>query len=183
MKKVIISSIILLIMVATAGRSNAQVSVSINIGLQPDWGPVGYDYVEYYYLPEYEIYYYVPQRQFVYFDAGQWLFVTALPPRYKTVNLYSTYKVVINEPKAYVHFDQDKVKYAKYKGGSEKQVVIRDSKDPKYKEARQHESESKPKSAGQSDQKATPQKNNEKKKDEKKDKHPDDNHPNDNTPK
>ena len=159
-------------MVITASRSNAQVSVSVNIGLQPDWGPVGYDYVEYYYLPEYEVYYYVPQRQFVYFEGGKWVFVSSLPPRYKTVNLYSTYKVVVNEPKAYLHFDQDKVKYAKYKGTPEKQVVIRDSKDPKYKEAREHP-----------DQKAAPDKNNVKKKDDKKENHPDDKKPNDNNPK
>ena len=46
--------------------ASAQVSVSINIGSQPTWGPVGYDYVEYYYLPDIETYYYVPRRQFVY---------------------------------------------------------------------------------------------------------------------
>jgi len=172
MKKLLINSIILLIMIATASTSNAQVSVSVNIGLQPDWGPVGYDYVEYYYIPEYEIYYYVPKHQFVYFDGGQWIFVSTLPPRYKTVNLYTTYKVVVNEPKAYVHFDQDKVKYAKYKGSSEKQVVIRDSKDPKYKEAREHP-----------DQKAAPPKNTEKKKDEKKNNHSDDKHQDNNNPK
>ena len=32
---------------------SAQVKVgfSVNIGTQPEWGPVGYDHVEYYYLP------------------------------------------------------------------------------------------------------------------------------------
>ena len=52
----------------------AQVSVYVNIGVQPLWGPVGYDYVEYYYLPEIECYYYVPRRQYVYLSNGRWTF-------------------------------------------------------------------------------------------------------------
>jgi hypothetical protein len=49
----------------------AQVRVNINIGSQPVWGPVGYDHVDYYYLPDIETYYYVPTRQFVYFNKWQ----------------------------------------------------------------------------------------------------------------
>ena len=52
----------------------AQVRVNINIGSQPVWGPVGYDHVDYYYLPDIETYYYVPARQFVYFNNGRWIY-------------------------------------------------------------------------------------------------------------
>jgi hypothetical protein len=113
-------------------RSNAQVNVSVNIGAQPLWGPAGYDVVEYYYLPDLQTYYYVPSRQFVYLNGSNWVFARSLPARYRGYDLYSGYKVVINEPKPYLHFNTHKVKYANYKGAKGKQVVIRDSKDPKY---------------------------------------------------
>jgi len=182
MRKVLFSSAIILALVFTFRTSNAQVSVSINIGLQPEWGPEGYDYVDYYYMPQYEVYYYVPERKFVYLDGGRWIFVTALPPRFGTVNLFSTYKVVVNEPKAYLHFNEHKVKYAKYKGGGEKQVVIRDSKDPKYAEARNHPDHDNAKAApahkdakaapAHNNAKAQPDHSNTKGKEDKKPKHP-----------
>ncbi len=38
---------------------DAQIHISFNINVdrQPVWGPTGYDYVEYYYLPDIEVYY------------------------------------------------------------------------------------------------------------------------------
>ncbi len=110
----------------------AQVSVNVNIGSQPVWGPVGYDYVQYYYLPDYDLYYDVPAHRYVYLDGGHWIFARALPSRYASVNLYSTYKVVINEPKAYLHYKEHKVKYVQYKGGGHNQVIIKNSNEPKY---------------------------------------------------
>lgn len=115
---------------AIFNQVNAQVTV--NISAQPVWGPVGYSYVEYYYMPQYEVYYSVPKAQFVYLDGGNWIFASALPPRFGTVNVYNTYKVVINQRTPYLSHNSYKVKYAKYKGGGYKQVVIRDSKEPKY---------------------------------------------------
>jgi hypothetical protein len=112
--------------------SRAQVNVNVNIGSQPLWGPAGYDVVEYYYLPDLQLYYYVPSHQFIYLNSGNWVFVNTLPARYRGYNLYSGYKVVINDPKPYLHFDTHKVMYAKYKGAKGKQMVIRDSRDPKY---------------------------------------------------
>ena len=117
---------------AFSGTVTAQVSVNVNIGAQPVWGPIGYDYVEYYYMPDIEAYYYVPRRQYVYFDGGRWLFVSSLPARYRGYDLYSGYKVVINEPRPYQHFGAHKVKYAKYKGNNGKQVIIRNSNDSRY---------------------------------------------------
>ncbi len=111
--------------------ASAQVNVQVNIGAQPLWGPVGYDYVEYYYLPEYEVYYYVPSQRFVYLDGSNWVFVSALPSRFGRVNLYNSYKVVVNQPKAYRYFSDHKKKYKGYKA-KRGQVVIRDSNEPKY---------------------------------------------------
>ncbi|MES2778384.1 MAG: hypothetical protein V4651_00670 [Bacteroidota bacterium] len=106
--------------------------VNININLQPAWGPVGYDYVEYYYLPEYEVYYYVPSHRFVYLDGGRWVFGASLPSRYGIIDYYSTYKVVINKPRAYHGFYNHRVHYAKYKHGGHSQIIIRDDHSPKY---------------------------------------------------
>ena len=115
-------------------KTEAQVgvNVNVNIGHQPVWGPVGYDYVEYYYMPDIEVYYWVPRRQFIYFSGGRWLFAASLPVAYRSYNLYSGYKVVINEPKAYLHFNNHKIKYKTYKGHYGKQTIIRSSNDSKY---------------------------------------------------
>ena len=112
--------------------SRAQVNVNVNIGAQPLWGPTGYDVVEYYYLPDLQMYYYVPSHQFVYLNGNNWVFARSLPARYRGYDLYSGYKVVINEPKPYLHFGTHKVKYVGYKGAKGKQLIIRDSKEPKY---------------------------------------------------
>jgi hypothetical protein len=117
---------------SSVSLSKAQVNVNVNIGAQPLWGPTGYDVVEYYYLPDLQTYYYVPSHQFVYLNGSNWVFANSLPARYRSYNLYSGYKVVINEPKPYLQFATHKVKYGNYKGAKGKQVIIRDSKDPKY---------------------------------------------------
>jgi hypothetical protein len=132
MKKIKINWLAMLIAVLSVSAcyqtAQAQVHVSVNIGAQPLWGPVGYDYVEYYYMPAYGVYYYVPRHQWVYLDGPTWRFASALPPRFGPVDYYSTYKVVINEPKAYLHYKEHKVKYV----GGGHQELIRDSRDAKY---------------------------------------------------
>lgn len=80
----------------------AQVSLQINIGSQPNWGPRGYDHVDYYYLPEVESYYYVPTRQFVYLERNRWVHRKSLPSRYRNYDLYGGRKVVINQPRPYL---------------------------------------------------------------------------------
>jgi hypothetical protein len=134
MKRIFVFIATMILSGAALHKSEAQVSMSINvnIGAQPLWGPVGYDYVEYYYLPDIEVYYWVPRRQYVYFYGGRWVFATSLPARYSHYNLYTGYKVVINEPKAYLHYHQHKVKYKPYKGQYGRQVAIKNSNDPKY---------------------------------------------------
>ena len=114
---------------ASVNTAKAQVSVSINIGTQPEWGPSGYDYAEYYYLPDIEAYYYVPRHQFVYFSGNRWVFSTALPPAYPNYNLYSGYKVVVNRHNAYRYFNDDRARYGRYKNYNDRQVIIKNKHD------------------------------------------------------
>ena len=130
-KRIIIVS--LLVALFSFNEADAQVSfsMSMNIGAQPVWGPVGYDHAEYYYLPDIESYYYVPRHQFVYLNAGKWVFAAALPPRYANYDLYNGYKVVINEPRPYLNYRKHREEYATYRGRHD-QVIIRNSDEPRY---------------------------------------------------
>ncbi len=122
MKRIILI-IAVLAFTATAQKAAAQIrfNLSFNMGTQPEWGPAGYDYAEYYYLPDIDVYYNVPQRQFVYFSNGRWIFASSLPSRYRSYNLYNSYKVVINEPRPYLHQEVYKTKYARYRGWNGRQ--------------------------------------------------------------
>ena len=117
--------------------AKAQVSVNVNISSQAVWGPVGYDYAEYYYLPEADAFYYVNTGQFIYWNGGQQVFAYSLPPTF-SINLYSTYKVVVNDPKPYKNHGYYVSHYAKYKHGGFKQDIIRDSNDEKYYKVKGH---------------------------------------------
>jgi len=112
-------------------RAAAQVSLSINIGSQPLWGPVGYDYVDYYYMPDIECYYNVPRRQFVYLSGSRWIFSSSLPSRYRHYDLYSGYKVVVNGRDPYRNFYNDRARYGRYRN-VRTQTVIRHSNDSRY---------------------------------------------------
>ena len=120
------------------GQAQVKLKLSVNIGSQPAWGPTGYDHADYYYLPDADSYYDVNAQQFVYSENGQWITARTLPPRYGKVDLYNTYKVVVNEPKPYLHADVYRKKYVRYKGGRNKQPIIRDSKNQKYFASKDH---------------------------------------------
>jgi hypothetical protein len=57
----------------------AQVSVNVNLGMQPSWGPVGYSSVNYYYIPDIYTYYDVRNTQFIYQSNGVWIRSKYLP--------------------------------------------------------------------------------------------------------
>lgn len=114
---------------STTSIAQVKVNVNINIGDQPEWGPAGYDYAEYYYMPDIETYYYVPQRQFVYFSGNRWVFSNALPPMYSNYNLYSGYKVVFKNHDAYRQFNDHRVRYGRYKNYGGRQVIIKNRHD------------------------------------------------------
>jgi len=103
---------------------------SPNIGAQPSWGPTGYDYVEYYYLPEIEVYYHVPTHEYFYFEMGYWRRGSSLPLRYRDYDLYHSYKVVINAHQPWRVHDFYKDGYSGFRGRHD-QVSLRDSKDAK----------------------------------------------------
>lgn len=109
---------------------DAQVNV-INLDSQPIWGPTGYDYVEYYYLPDIEAYYNVPQHRYYYYDNGRWQNNSYLPLRLLNCDLYNSYKVVVNEKEPWRHHKNYRDKYFSYKGRYDQQL-IRDSMDKKY---------------------------------------------------
>ncbi|GAA3970252.1 hypothetical protein [Mucilaginibacter dorajii] len=130
MKKFILAAAIALGFLSIKPAS-AQISLSINIGSQPEWGPTGYDRADYYYMPDIDSYYDVNAHQYVYFNNNIWVHSTALPPRYANYDVYHGYKVVVNERTPWVHNTVYRTKYANYKGRRD-QTVIRDSRDVKY---------------------------------------------------
>jgi hypothetical protein len=99
--------------IAYSSTMQGQVKINVNVDLQPQWGPALYDYAEYYFLPELGIYYSVPDHVFIYPEGHGWKFSRILPPRYHA-DLYSTYKVVLNEPKPYLRHDYYATHYRDY---------------------------------------------------------------------
>lgn len=133
--KLIIAGIILL---TSANTVQAQVSVNVNIGTPPAWGPAGYSAVDYYYLPDVEAYYDLRATQFIYFGGGKWIRSRNLPQRYRNYNLYNGYKVVLNDyhgSRPYSNFKTHKSKYYKgYKGKPQKSIGSnRSSSNKTYK--------------------------------------------------
>ncbi|AOW10338.1 hypothetical protein [Flavobacterium gilvum] len=124
-----INSIIIGLLFFTASTTQAQVAVDVNIGTPnvnihvgtpPVWGPVGYDDVDYYYLPDIQVYYDIRASQYIYFGNGRWIRSRYLPSRCRDYDLYHGYKVVLADYHGhtpYAYYDKHKVKYYKgYKG-------------------------------------------------------------------
>ena len=115
MKQIRLALIGLMLIVSCSVK--AQVSVNINIGREPAWGPSGYSDVEYYYLPDVESYYDIRASQFIFLSNGRWIRSRYLPARYRNYNLYNGYKVVLNDfhgSRPYADYRVHRVKY--YKG-------------------------------------------------------------------
>jgi len=133
MKKVIFA--LFLSAALLTAHAQLKVNISVNIDTQPDWGPTGYDHVDYYYMPDIDCYYDVPNKQYVYLSGKTWKRSATLPAKYGHFDLYKGYKVVINKPKPYLHSQTYRTKYAQYKGHAS-EPVIRDSHDTKYEKAK-----------------------------------------------
>jgi hypothetical protein len=138
MKRVIFISVLLMgsFLYNSAG-AQLNVHLNANIGIQPAWGPVGYDHADYYYLPDIEAYYSVSRHQYIYMNNGNWAFSASLPARYRNYDLYHAHKVVINEPRPYLHHEVYRARYAQFRGRHD-QAVIRDSHEQKYMESKYH---------------------------------------------
>lgn len=127
--KLIIAGLLLLGAESTMAQLAVDVSigtpnVNIHVGTPPVWGPVGYEKVNYYYLPDIEMYYDIRASQFIYFGHGKWVRVKHLPSHCRNYDLYHGYKVVLNDyhgHEPYAYFKTHKAKYHKgYKGAPQK---------------------------------------------------------------
>jgi len=138
MKKFLLVSALLIGMASSYSTIEAQVSlnVSINIGRQPAWGPVGYDYVDFYYFPDINCYFNVNLELFYYFERGRWFSARYLPYAFRNYDLYGMYKVVlVGVANPWIHNSIHIRDYGRYKG-YKNQVIIRDSRDTRYRDSR-----------------------------------------------
>jgi len=131
MKKILLTAVLLVSCLAFRADAQVHISLGLNIGSQPDWGPVGYDHAEYYYMPDIDAYYDVPNHQYIYLNGNRWTRAVVLPPSYR-FDPYNSYKVVVNEPSPWLHASVYRAKYKGYRGRRD-QVLIRDSRDDKYR--------------------------------------------------
>lgn len=104
----------------------AQISVHVNLGSPPQWGPVGYSDVRYYYLPDVEAYYDIPSSMFIYYNGVTWVHRRSLPTRYRSYDLYDGYKVPMSDYRGnnpYSKFRQHKMQYARGYRGQEQHNI------------------------------------------------------------
>lgn len=132
MKKLVLFAAVLMVSLFGINNAKAQVSLNINIGAQPAWGPTGYDHVDYYYFPDIDAYYHVPSNQYIYSNGGRWIYANNLPKQYSNFDVYRSYKVVVNKPKPYLQNNYYVSQYAKYKNYGGRQTIIRDSRNTRY---------------------------------------------------
>ena len=107
--------------------AEAQVSVNVNIGTPPMWGPSGHTQVRYYYLPDIYSYYDVLNGEFIYNDGRAWVRLSSLPRRYRDYDLYSGYKVVLeyNGDRPYAYYSNHCRSYP-YGYHGPRQVTVRE---------------------------------------------------------
>ncbi|EOR96144.1 hypothetical protein ADIARSV_0657 [Arcticibacter svalbardensis MN12-7] len=107
-------------------KSEAQINLNINLSSQPEWGPTGYNHVDYYYLPDMDVYYYVPSRQYIYQENNDWVWRNSLPARYRGHDMYNSYKVVMNTKRPYLNHGNHINKYSSFKNKKGAQNSLRD---------------------------------------------------------
>lgn len=107
-----------------AGAVHAQVSVNVNLGNRPQWGPVGYPEARYYYLPDVEAYYDTHTSMFIYSDGKYWVKRRYLPSQYRSYDLYHGTKIVMKSYRGnypYGYYKYHKAKYHKvYRGAPQR---------------------------------------------------------------
>ena len=133
MKKLIFTAAILFgCLLFKTADAQLVIHAGVNIGSQPEWGPVGYDNAQYYYMPDIDAYYDVPAHMYVYREGNVWVHRGNLPPRFRNWDRYRGYKAVINERNPWEHHEQWRARYAGYRGRHD-QVIIRESRDQRYR--------------------------------------------------
>jgi len=130
-------------MLMFAGTMQSQLSVRLNIGTPPAWGPSGYNGVRYYYLPDIESYYDVQSSMFIYPSGNRWIHSRNLPARYRNYDLYHGYKVVMNDYRGntpYIHHREYRTRYARgYRGGEQHNIGERHDNRPRGRVIERHE--------------------------------------------
>ncbi len=122
----------------TPAAAQVKVNININIDKQPSWGPSGYDYAEFYFIPELNIYYDVANALFYYLSGNSWIGAKYLPVKYKKYDLSSMYKVVMNGvSQPWLDNKKHKKTYKNYIN-DRTQVPIRQTADSKHESARKN---------------------------------------------
>lgn len=109
-----------------AASAQVHMNVNLNLGSQPNWGPSGYNYARYYYMPDIDAYYDVPRHQYIFLQGNRWVFGASLPARYHGYDIYRGYKVVINSDRPYMRDAYYRRTYARYRGDYGRQPLLRD---------------------------------------------------------
>ncbi|MDU1903959.1 MAG: hypothetical protein E6772_04175 [Dysgonomonas sp.] len=138
MKKIVF---IVCIMLATGlfNTTNAQnINININLDNQPAWGPTGYDYAGYYYFPDLNVYFDIDNSLFYYLSGSKWTSDRYLPSKYSKKDLYSLYKVVVNDNQPWLNNKNHKKEYSNYKN-KKNQAVIRNSNDSRYSKSKNND--------------------------------------------
>ncbi len=133
--KLIAVGIILLV----SSSMQAQVSVNVNIGTAPSWGPAGYSNIDYYYLPDVQAYYDIRASQFIYFGHGRWVRSRYLPRQYRNYDLNRGYKVVLHDyhgHRPYRNFHNDRKRYYVGYRGEYQRTVGQRYNDRRYAQRR-----------------------------------------------
>lgn len=139
MKKILLLFTLLLASSIVTKTEAQSINVNVNIGYQPAWGPVGYDYVNYYYIPEINVYYNVPQSVFYYLDRGRWISARYLPYSYQRYDLYPMYKVVLNDRDPWLRNNFHVRDYARFRSIRNQPIIIHSS-NSRYASSRKNTS-------------------------------------------
>lgn len=132
------------LMLLVSVLAHSQVSVNINVGTPPSWGPEGNDESRYYYLPDIDIYYDVVKSQYISDNNGVWVRETRLPSRYRNYDFYSGYKVVLKDYRG----DKPYSYHTKHRSSYPKGYVGKPQKNRGQKPDKNYKSDGKQKSNG-----------------------------------
>lgn len=131
-----ITKLLLGLFLFTGALTQAQVSVNVNIGTPPAWGPPAPVEARYYYLPDIATYYDINTGQYLYVSNRRWVRARALPPAYRSYNLYGGPKVIVNNYRGnapYVYYRNQAGRYHRNHAPSRYAYAYRGAPRKSYK--------------------------------------------------
>jgi len=128
------------LLISIAGIMQAQVSIGVNIGTYPPWGPPVQANVRYYYLPDVDAYYDLNTSLFVYSYNGNWIHRRHLPGRFRNYDLYRGHKVIVsdysgNAPYSHYNYHKNRSKDRNY----ERMIERAERVNHRYNDRNSHE--------------------------------------------